>query len=145
MIPPHTYNDLKNTEKQRIAVFDSGIGGLTVLKALQHYFPDESYLYIGDTARLPYGTKSRETVIKYSEAVTRCVLKHDIKAFVVACNTASTYALDAISALVKNTPVIGMVKPAAQTASHMTRNNHIALIATQGTIASGAYKRNSRT
>lgn len=142
-------NKMTNTPKtektqKAIAVFDSGIGGLTVLKALKKYFPNESYIYVGDTARLPYGTKSKETVIKYSEAITRCVLKHDPKALVVACNTASTYALDAVQTLAKNIPVIGMVKPAAQAAVKITRNNHIALIATQGTISSGAYKKEIR-
>lgn len=124
---------------RRIGVFDSGIGGLTVLKALKALLPYESYVYIGDTARLPYGTKSRETVIKYSESLTRAVLKQNIKALVVACNTASTHALEAVTELAAPLPVIGMIEPAATAACNATKINHVAVIATSGTIHSGAY------
>lgn len=124
-----------------IGVFDSGIGGLTVLKALQEKYPDESYVYIGDTARLPYGTKSPQTIIRYSKGLARTVLRHNVKAIVIACNTASTYALPAVRDLAGPIPVLGMIEPAAKAAIAATRNNHIGVIATYGTIASGAYEK----
>ncbi len=122
-----------------IGVFDSGIGGLTVLKALQAKFPTESYIYIGDTARLPYGTKSPETVIRYSETLTKAILKHDVSAIVVACNTASTHALGAVEKMAGALPVLGMIEPASRAAIEKTRNNHIGVIATYGTVRSAAY------
>lgn len=128
-----------------IGVFDSGIGGLTVLKALQRRFPNESYIYIGDTARLPYGTKSPDTVIRYSEGLARAVLEHNVKAIVIACNTASTHALGAVQKMAPDIPVLGMIEPAAKAAIAATRNNHIGVIATYGTIASGAYEKAIKT
>lgn len=122
-----------------IAVFDSGIGGLTVLKALRDHFPAESYVYLGDTARLPYGTKSPETVARYSEAMCRELLKHNPKAVVIACNTASTHALPAVTKLASPLPVIGMIEPAADAAIRATKSGRIGVIATFGTIRSGAY------
>jgi glutamate racemase len=122
-----------------IAVFDSGIGGLTVLKALRDHFPAESYVYLGDTARLPYGTKSPETVARYSEAMCRELLKFNPKAVVIACNTASTHALPAVTKLASPLPVIGMIDPAADAAIHATKTGRIGVIATFGTIRSGAY------
>lgn len=127
-------------KKEPIGVFDSGIGGLTVLKALQDKFPHESYVYIGDTARLPYGTKSPETIIRYSQSLTREILKHNVKAIVVACNTASTHALSAVQEMA-NVPVLGMIEPAARAAIAETQNNHIAVLATFGTIRSGIYEK----
>jgi glutamate racemase len=124
-----------------IGVFDSGIGGLTVLKALVERFPAESYVYIGDTARLPYGTKSPETVIRYSRNLTHAVLQHNVKAVVVACNTASTHALEEVKAVAAPIPVIGMIEPAAKAALAVTKNNRIGIIATSGTVRSGAYTR----
>ncbi len=127
-------------EKEPIGVFDSGIGGLTVLKALQSRYPGESYVYIGDTARLPYGTKSPETVIRYAETLTKAVIKHNVKAIVVACNTASTHALPFVSALAGNIPVLGMIEPAAKAALAKTHNNHVGVLATFGTVRSGIYE-----
>ncbi|PZP56448.1 MAG: glutamate racemase [Micavibrio aeruginosavorus] len=129
----------KNLEP--IGVFDSGIGGLTVLKALQEKYPNESYVYIGDTARLPYGTKSPETIIRYSQALTREILKHNIKAIVVACNTASTHALSAVREMADGIPVLGMIDPASRAAIAATKNDHIAVVATYGTVKSGAYEK----
>ncbi len=127
-----------------IGVFDSGIGGLTVLKALQEKYPHESYVYIGDTARLPYGTKSPETVIRYAQGLTKEILRHQIKAIVVACNTASTHALGAVQDMAKNgakdIPVLGMLEPASRAGIAATKNNHIAVMATYGTVKSGAYE-----
>ncbi len=123
-----------------IGVFDSGIGGLTVLKALRQHFPQESYIYIGDTARLPYGTKSPETVARYAESLAREVIKRGVKAIVVACNTASTHGLQAVTALAGHKiPVVGMIDPAAGLAMTSTQTGHIGVMATFGTIKSAAY------
>lgn len=126
---------------KKIGVFDSGIGGLTVLKELNSLFPYDSFIYIGDTARLPYGTKSRETVIRYAESLCLAILQHDVDAIVVACNTASTHALDAVTEMAAGIPVIGMIGPAAAAALHASHNGQIAVMATSGTIHSGAYAR----
>jgi glutamate racemase len=139
---PHIQNIIADSDKTLpIGVFDSGIGGLTVLKALQHYFPNESYIYVGDTARLPYGTKSPETVVKYAESLTAKILEKHVKAIVVACNTASTHALPAVQAMAGALPVIGMIDPAAAAAAAVTQNGHIGVMATYGTIKSGVYER----
>lgn len=122
-----------------IGVFDSGIGGLTVLQALKKHYPQESYVYIGDTARLPYGTKSRDTIIAYTESIVRVLLQHPLKALVIACNTASTHALDSVCAMAPHLPVIGMIQPASQAAVAATKNDHIAVIGTVGTVRSKAY------
>jgi len=134
-------NEEKIMQGRKIGVFDSGIGGLTVLRELNALFPNDNFFYIGDTARLPYGTKSRETVIRYSESLARIVLGFGVDAVVVACNTASTHALEAVTVLAAPVPVIGMIEPAAYAAVAATRNNHIGVIATAGTIQSGAYAR----
>lgn len=122
-----------------IGVFDSGIGGLTVLKALRHHFPEESYIYLGDTARLPYGTKSPETVARYAASLTQELMKHGIKAIIIACNTASTHGMTAVKALAGEIPVIGMIDPASHAALKVTKNGHIGVMATFGTIKSAAY------
>lgn len=124
-----------------IGVFDSGIGGLTVLKALAQHFPNESYIYMGDTARLPYGTKSPETVIRYSQGLTHRILDEHVKAIVVACNTASTHALGAVKEMAGEVPVIGMIDPAADAAVSVSRSGRIGVIATYGTIKSDVYRR----
>ncbi len=130
------------TEKaEPIGVFDSGIGGLTVLKALQKKYPNESYVYIGDTARLPYGTKSPETVIRYAQGLTKEIIKHKVKAIIVACNTASTHGLPAVQEIAKDIPVFGMIEPASRGAVSATKNNHIGVLATYGTVKSGAYEK----
>lgn len=128
-------------EGRLIGVFDSGIGGLTVLTELNRLFPKDNFIYIGDTARLPYGTKSRETVIKYALSLTRAILPHDPDALVIACNTASTHAREAVEEVAGGIPVIGMIEPAAIAAKAATRTNRIAVMATAGTVASGAYTR----
>ena len=134
-----TQNSKKNLQNAPIGVFDSGIGGLTVLKALRHHFPNESYIYLGDTARLPYGTKSPETVARYASSLTQELIKRDVKAIVIACNTASTHGMKAVEALVSDIPVIGMIEPAAKAAIAATRSQHIGVMATFGTIKSRAY------
>ncbi len=123
-----------------IGVFDSGIGGLTVLKALTDALAGEDFIYLGDTARLPYGTKSNEVIIRYSKENTEFLLAKGIKMLVVACNTSSAVALDAI---VSDTmvPVIGVIEPGARAAVKASRNGKIGVIGTEATIASGAYTR----
>lgn len=128
---------------QPIAIFDSGVGGLTVLNAFLNLYPPakyhQPYVYIGDTARLPYGTKSPETIIKYSETITASLLKFEPKAIIVACNTASTHALPAVAAMAGSIPSIGMIEPAVKAAIIASRNKHIAVIGTIGTINSKIY------
>ncbi len=123
-----------------IGVFDSGVGGLTVVKEIMHQIPNEKIIYFGDTARVPYGNKSQETITKYSRQIVRFLQMQHVKAIVVACNTASAYALDAIEKEV-DIPVIGVVKPGAKVASEATRNGKIGVIATAGTIGSDIYSR----
>lgn len=122
-----------------IGVFDSGVGGLTVLKALMERLPLESTVYLGDTARVPYGTKSGEVVTRYSLANAQALLEYDIKALVVACNTASAVALPALEAALP-IPVIGVIIPGAQAAAKVTKTGKVAVIGTPGTISSGAYQ-----
>lgn len=137
---PHS----KSSSDHSIGIFDSGIGGLTVLDALHRKNPDESYIYIGDTARLPYGTKSPETVIKYSLGLARALLDMDVKAIVMACNTASTHAYEEVRKLADHIPVISVIDPTVRAATSATRNGHIAVIATSGTVRSGIYERQLR-
>lgn len=124
--------------KQSIGMFDSGIGGLTVLKAIMERMPEESIVYLGDTARLPYGTKSKETVTRFSEEITRFLMRRNIKLLVVACNTASAYALTRIRSMI-DIPVVGVIEPGARAAAAATRNNKVGVIGTRATIQSGAY------
>lgn len=124
-----------------IGVFDSGVGGLTVLKSLMAALPGENFVYLGDTARVPYGTKSAETVCAYSTGLAQILLHHDVKMIVIACNTASVHAAEAVSRMAAPIPVISMIPPAAQAACRATRNGHIMVMATQSTIRSGSYDR----
>ncbi|HXJ01370.1 MAG TPA: glutamate racemase [Micropepsaceae bacterium] len=124
-----------------IGVFDSGMGGLTVMRALMARLPHESFVYLGDTARLPYGSKSPDTVTRYAVQCARALTAHDIKLLVVACNTASATALPALTAALAPTPVIGVIEPGAQAAVAAARTGRIAVIATEGTVKGGAYER----
>lgn len=121
-----------------IGVFDSGVGGLTVAREIIRQMPDERIVYFGDTARVPYGSKSRETVIRYSRQIIRFLLTKNVKAIVVACNTASAYALDTVEQEF-DLPIIGVIKAGALTAVRATRNGKIGVIGTEGTIGSGIY------
>src|SRR3972149_3455416 len=121
-----------------IGIFDSGIGGLTVLKEIINAMPGENTVYLGDTARVPYGTKSAETVIRYSLEIAEFLTAFDIKALVVACNTASAYALDPLRKKL-SVPVIGVIEPGARMAASETKNKRIGVIGTEGTIRSNAY------
>ena len=123
-----------------IGVFDSGIGGLTVLKALIDALPNEDFIYLGDTARLPYGTKSNEVIVRYSKENTEFLLAKGIKMLVVACNTSSAVALDAIASQTM-VPVVGVIEPGARAAAKASRQGKIGVIGTEATIASGAYTR----
>jgi glutamate racemase len=124
-----------------IGVFDSGMGGLTVLRALTARLPHECFVYLGDTARLPYGTKSADTVKAYALQATRLLLTEDVKLVVIACNTASAVALKALTDALAPVPVIGVIEPGARASVAATRYNSIAVIATEGTIKGGAYAR----
>lgn len=123
-----------------IGVFDSGIGGLTVLKALAQELQGEHYIYLGDTARLPYGTKSQETVSRYALQAVDALSKYGIKALVVACNTASAASLPAIRERMGDTPVIGVIEPGAEAACRVSKTGHIAVIGTEGTVRGGVYQ-----
>ncbi len=127
--------------KRPIGMFDSGVGGLTVLKALKERMPCEDVIYLGDTARLPYGSKSPQTVARYAVQCAAELVRRDIKLLVVACNTASAVALGPLSEAYPDIPVIGVVEPGAQAACRATKNKVIAVIATEATIAGGAYQR----
>jgi glutamate racemase len=124
-----------------IGVFDSGMGGLTVMRALMARLPNESFVYLGDTARLPYGSKSPDTVTRYAVQCARALMAHRIKLLVVACNTASATALPALTALLAPTPVIGVIEPGAEAAIAAAPSGRIAVIATEGTVKGGAYQR----
>jgi len=123
-----------------IGIFDSGIGGLTVFKALRAVLPNESLIYLGDTARVPYGTKSAETVVKYSLECAKFLVQRDIKALVVACNTSSAYSLPALNKEL-GVEVIGVIQPGARMALLRSKTGHIGVIGTPATIASNAYAR----
>jgi glutamate racemase len=124
-----------------IGVFDSGMGGLTVMRALMARLPNESFVYLGDTARLPYGSKSPDTVTRYAVQCARALMAHRIKLLVVACNTASATALPALTAALSPTPVIGVIDPGAEAAVAAAPFGRIAVIATEGTVKGGAYER----
>jgi len=121
-------------------VFDSGVGGLTVLRALVERIPGADYLYFGDTARLPYGSKSAATVAHYAVGAVHYLQDHGAEMLVIACNTATALALDPIRAA-SRVPVLGVVEPGAQAAAFVTTNRKVAVIATEATISSHAYRR----
>jgi len=121
-----------------IGVFDSGLGGLTAVRELNRALPSESVLYFGDTARLPYGSKSRETVTHFSLEIAAFLLRQNIKCLLVACNTASSYALETLSRRLE-VPVVGVIEPAAQAAVAASPHGRIGVIGTYGTVGSGAY------
>ena len=131
--------NLKSLDRNApIGVFDSGVGGLTVVREIIRQIPNEKIIYFGDTARVPYGNKSRETVIRFSQQIMRFLNTFDVKTIVVACNTASAYALDTLERD-SNIPVIGVVKPGARLAAQVTKNGRIGVIATEATIGSRIY------
>jgi len=138
-------NDAKGGEMEGdprpIGVFDSGVGGLTVLRALMERLPGERFIYLGDTARLPYGTKSPDTVRAYALQATRLLIEEGVKLVVVACNTASAVAIETLSEALAPVPVIGVIEPGAIAGVAATRNGSVVVIATEGTVRGGAYPR----
>jgi glutamate racemase len=129
---------MNNHSQRPIGVFDSGLGGLTVVKELIHHLPNERIVYFGDTARVPYGTKSGETIIRYSREIVRALLKHKVKMVVVACNTASSLALDVLKKEF-DLPLLGVIEPGARKAVDVTRNKKVGIIATSSTVKSEKY------
>ncbi|MFA5161731.1 MAG: glutamate racemase [Elusimicrobiales bacterium] len=123
-----------------IGIFDSGLGGLTVLKAVRRALPRENLIYFGDTAHVPYGSKSAQTVTGYSLEIARFLCARKIKLLIVACNTASALALNALKKAVP-IPVIGVIEPGAKRALSVSRSKRIAVIGTEATVRSGAYRR----
>ena len=130
-----------NTSRLSIGVFDSGVGGLTVLKALRAQLPSEDLVYLGDTARLPYGTKSPASIARYASQATRLLQQQDIKMLVVACNTASAVAIDALREQMNPLPVIGVVEPGAAAAVAARPGGSHLVLATEATVRLGAYRR----
>ena len=152
-------------DTRMIGIFDSGIGGLTVVREVRRQLPDEPLLYLGDTARVPYGTKTSHTVTRYADQVARKLLEQDVKLLVVACNTASAHALDALRETYSDAegppalgiiqgrpalaprgqrapiPIVGVIEPGARAAAATTRTGRIGVIGTEGTIRNGAYER----
>jgi glutamate racemase len=128
----------RDGRRATIGVFDSGFGGLTVLKALLEVIPDADYVYFGDTARLPYGSKSTETVAKYAVGAAHYLEQQVVQMLVIACNTATALALDQIAQAVR-VPVVGVVEPGAERASAASKNRRVVVIGTEATISSHAY------
>lgn len=127
-----------------IGIFDSGLGGLTVARAIRAALPRERIVYFGDTARIPYGNKSPQTIVRFSLQITRFLKRQRIKFLVVACNTASSWAIDVLRRKA-GIPVLGVIEPGAHAAVEVTRNGRIGVIGTEGTVASGAYPRAIRS
>jgi glutamate racemase len=144
IIPQKGYNAHMtgyNNTALPIGVFDSGVGGLTVLKAMRATLPNENFVYLGDTARLPYGTKSPTSIARYAAQATAKLVEHDIKLLVVACNTASAVALDALQEQMAPIPVIGVVEPGASAAVAARPGGSHLVLATEATVRFGAYRR----
>jgi glutamate racemase len=143
-LSPRSKNDLaknaRSTSRPTVGVFDSGVGGLTVLRALLDRIPNADYLYFGDTARLPYGSKSAATVAHYAVGAVQYLQAQGADLLVIACNTATALALDEIKAAA-GVPVIGVVEPGAEAAAAASRNHKVVVIGTEATISSHAYRR----
>ena len=129
---------MKIDREAPIGVFDSGVGGLTVSREIMRNLPSEKIVYFGDTARVPYGSKSKETIIRYSRQIIRFLQQQQVKAIVVACNTASAFALDAVRDEF-DIPIIGVIEPGAKVAAAQTRNKRVGIIGTVGTVGSGIH------
>jgi glutamate racemase len=122
-----------------LGIFDSGVGGLTVMQSIKQALPNEHLIYYGDTARVPYGNKSSTTIIRYSLENAKFLLKQNIKLLVVACNTSNAFAMPKLKEL-SDIPVVGVIEPGAEKAAAVTKNQHIAVLGTKATIQSGAYQ-----
>ena len=123
-----------------VGVFDSGVGGLTVAREIMRQLPNENLVYFGDTARVPYGSKSKDTIIRYSRQIIHFLKTKDVKAIVIACNTASALALDVVRKEV-DIPIIGVVEPGARAALAVTKTKKIGVIGTEATVKSSIYSR----
>ncbi|MDD5496578.1 MAG: glutamate racemase [Candidatus Omnitrophica bacterium] len=128
------------TDPRPVGIFDSGVGGLTVVRQVLDLSPKENIVYFGDTARVPYGTKSKETVTRFSVENVEFLMKHNVKMVVVACNTASSLSLSFLKRCFR-VPIIGVIEPGAKAAIRSTRNGKIGVIGTSATISSGAYEK----
>lgn len=128
------------SDSRPIGIFDSGVGGLTVVDKIERLLPHEDIVYFGDTARVPYGTKSKETVTRFSVENVEFLMAHDVKLVIVACNTASSLSLDFLKRCFR-VPVMGVIEPGARGAVGSTRNNRIGVIGTSATVSSGAYEK----
>jgi glutamate racemase len=137
------FRNNKDVQDKPIGIFDSGIGGLTVLKEIARILPSEDIIYFGDTARVPYGTKSRETVIKFAVQDADFLTDFDVKMIVVACNTASSLSLDILKRRY-DIPLVGVIEPGARKASYVTKNMKLGVIGTKATVKSGIYEREIR-
>ena len=126
-------------DKRPIGIFDSGVGGLTVVKAVMERLPNESIIYFGDTARVPYGSKSKETVTKFSAQIIRFLRSKDVKAIIIACNTVNSNCIEELRALFPDLPIEGVVEPGVRMALMATQNQKVGIIGTEATIASGKY------
>lgn len=126
-----------------IGMFDSGVGGLTVMQQITRLLPHENIIYVGDTARIPYGNKSAETIIRYSLEIATFLVKQGVKLLIVACNTASSYALKKLRESF-DIPIVGVIEAGAAKAAASSRNHRIAVLGTKATIQSGAYQDNIR-
>lgn len=137
------FGDSKSSRRNSapIGVFDSGVGGLTVLRALREQLPNESFVYLGDTARLPYGTKSKDSVLRYSYQAAQFLVSRGVKYLVIACNTASSVAIEELRAAFAPVPVMGVIEPGAAAGCAASRSGSIAVVATEGTVRGGAYQR----
>jgi len=135
---PTVKKDGTNVSWKAIGIFDSGVGGLTVLKEIIKTLPQEDTLYLGDTARVPYGTKSPETVTRYSREITSFLVSRDIKLLVAACNTVSAVSLEALKQQF-SLPIVGVIEPGARRAASVTKTGKVGVIGTEGTIRSSAY------
>ena len=132
---------MNDSSRLPIGLFDSGMGGLTVFKALAERLPGEDMLYLGDTARLPYGTKGRDTITRYTLKAAQKLVDMGVKMLVIACNTATSAALSAVREQFAPLPVMGVVDPGAQAAAAASANGHIVVVATEATISGGAYQK----
>ncbi len=131
---------MKSFKNRPIGIFDSGVGGLTVARSIRKYLPEEDIIYFGDTARVPYGNKSKATIIRFAREIMAFMLDNKVKMVVVACNTASSLALRSLKESYK-TPVIGVIDPGAKEAARLTETGRVGVIGTAATVGSGAYKK----
>lgn len=132
--------DIDVKKSAPVGVFDSGVGGLTVAREIMRHLPNENIVYFGDTARVPYGSKSKDNIIRYSRQIINFLKSENVKAIVIACNTASALALDVVRAEI-DIPIIGVVEPGARAALEVTRTKKIGVIGTEATIRSAMYEK----